>query len=832
MNQEIQPCEGSVAKYLVSKNKVSKKLTGKKASGSENRTSAPKRGTIAHSAETLKRAKQYATSGKILAAARTLMPLRKAGAINPEIGALVRSLASRIYARAISSYQRRRLPEAAELVRVLLLLTGPSMKRALDLQNEIRLAMGKQPAKKAVAREAVTKKTTAKKIPAKKAPKKSVRKKAVTRRSPEIQVPATKPTKQVVALSKILNRAGKDAAQIIIGSALPGDPEPPNKGSAGTLGRLKLPKLDLGALQIETHRLHLRTEGAEPTAPTAPRKGAKRKRQQSVTTPTTVQLGAERDSVVRRTPHMEFSTGEPLTPGTVFDVSIFADQQQARAGEESSDIVLNAPQDMSSFNLDVQLLTSSHFVLDEGTPSRRGRPQATSFAPQQIEIRRESPDSSRAQFSLRVLDADKLPDTQPTITALFRYQGRPSGQVTRHPAIAGLVVAAPNRRSSSSQMTGTFVDNTPPTVPPVPPSLRVQHDAIAADLTISIVELAQMDGCHFHLIADAPAFSEPWEGDWTLRRKTEDIVSGAMKVFTSAENSSASPIARIAALRGAGIEMFKATPAGFQEFFWRIMDSGKPLRSILIVSQEPYLPWEIMVPQRRRKGLPLETRAALGAEFAIGRWVTSQYDSPPQKIAISQTYIVAPQYPPERKLAKAEEEVQTVKDCFSPAEIITPALVVNIAGKLAPCDTTLLHFVCHGKSGFPQSIALEQDKEELSCWQLAALDDFTSSFSKARTFVFLNACEVGRTIPSLVGVGGFGNAFVDIGASGVIAPLWSVEDNIAHQVAENFYASVKKDPSTPFADILRGIRQNAYTGAAEDTWAAYCFYGDPLAHCV
>ena len=38
-----------------------------------------------------------------------------------------------------------------------------------------------------------------------------------------------------------------------------------------------------------------------------------------------------------------------------------------------------------------------------------------------------------------------------------------------------------------------------------------------------------------------------------------------------------------------------------------------------------------------------------------------------------------------------------------------------------------------------------------------------------------------------------------------------------------------KEPDTPFAEILRDIRAQAYSGNAEDTYAAYCFYGSPLA---
>ena len=73
-------------------------------------------------------------------------------------------------------------------------------------------------------------------------------------------------------------------------------------------------------------------------------------------------------------------------------------------------------------------------------------------------------------------------------------------------------------------------------------------------------------------------------------------------------------------------------------------------------------------------------------------------------------------------------------------------------------------------------------------------------------------------------------SFIDLGASAVIAPLWSVKDTIAHQIAEDFYNRVKAEPDTPFAEILRTIRAKAYASeTSEDTYAAYCFYGDPSA---
>jgi CHAT domain-containing protein len=141
----------------------------------------------------------------------------------------------------------------------------------------------------------------------------------------------------------------------------------------------------------------------------------------------------------------------------------------------------------------------------------------------------------------------------------------------------------------------------------------------------------------------------------------------------------------------------------------------------------------------------------------------------------------------------------------------------------------LLHFVCHGAAckvlGI-QSLYLESG--QFTSLQLKGIER-----SKRLTypFVFLNACEVGRLIPTLAGVGGFASEFIDRGAMGVVAPLWSVKDGCAHEVAIAFYDRIRTMPPLSFAEIIRQIRSRAYSGptAGEDTYAAYCFYGDPLA---
>jgi hypothetical protein len=299
-----------------------------------------------------------------------------------------------------------------------------------------------------------------------------------------------------------------------------------------------------------------------------------------------------------------------------------------------------------------------------------------------------------------------------------------------------------------------------------------------------------------------------------------------MDVFVQSDETATGTTGRIAALTGAGISMFEATPSRFQELFWRFVDTNP--KTILVISEEPYIPWELMVPTRWSRGTR-EQRDPLGVEFSIGRWQHRQYIAPPQKMAFKLTYVVAPRYSSERRLRHAEREAKLVARSFPPSRRIDPANVTTLDQSVGERDVTLLHFVCHGADKSPQTIYMDHERDNLNSLQVKALKGFVRTFPRARTFVFLNACEAGRPTPALVGIGGLANEFLAIGAGGIIAPLWSVADDVAFEVATEFYEAILRSPRRPFAAIFRDIRRKAYSGKAEDTWAAYCFYGDPNA---
>jgi hypothetical protein len=511
---------------------------------------------------------------------------------------------------------------------------------------------------------------------------------------------------------------------------------------------------------------------------------------------------------LRRTPHLELSRQEPIPPESSFTVEVYADQQAALPGEESTEVEVELPPGVERLPLRVTLLASSHFRV-EGEAVRP------------LTLERDRPDTERVAFTLAVRSADELrallaDPASPRagrITALFEHEGRPCGKVSRSVA---LDVALPGAGASA-----------PPAEPATPqPRLAVEVGAQPPDLLVRVIDEAR-DGRQFLCRVSTPLLPEGEVESrfvpWNLPQVTRQIVRDYMDDFVS---KSATPRIRRAALVAAGRKMFNASPKNFKALFWKLVDAGKPPRSIAIVSDEPYIPWELMVPYRAG-----EERKPLGVEFMVGRWTTEEGTAGQQAIRISDSLVVAPSYTGSRKLAHAEPEAALVTGKF-PGSRVQPADLDTIDTTLKGSQVTLLHFTCHGaeSDGDSQVIDLDAGGKLESGW-VGGLEGFKALFGRRGTLVFLNACDVGRSTPALVGIGGFASEFIQLGAVAVIAPMWSVRDSLAHEIAVKVYDGITADPPRPFAEIFQEIRREAYEGAeAEDTYAAYCFYGDPLAH--
>jgi hypothetical protein len=104
----------------------------------------------------------------------------------------------------------------------------------------------------------------------------------------------------------------------------------------------------------------------------------------------------------------------------------------------------------------------------------------------------------------------------------------------------------------------------------------------------------------------------------------------------------------------------------------------------------------------------------------------------------------------------------------------------------------------------------------------------------AKSFILMNACQVGVGGEELGQYAGFAGYAIAAGFSGFMGPLWSVNDEVAKRIAVDFYRrcfGTDGTASRPAGDVLADMR-NQYLSEPDpqkrqSTWVAYVHYGHP-----
>jgi hypothetical protein len=500
---------------------------------------------------------------------------------------------------------------------------------------------------------------------------------------------------------------------------------------------------------------------------------------------------------VEATPQMEIR--KELAPSKSYRLGVFVDQGPAAEDADVAPVKVEVSKDMPEFSLDVWLDCSSHFKLDEV-----GDPPC-------LKVNTETGVSNELGFTLNVIASS---DHSPMfVSAFFRYNERPSGKITRFLESAGSSLRwkkfSPPKHSEGE----VILPNADAAA-----SVVVETHSIPADIRVEVLKTALNNGKEFTLKCYTP--QGKWEGAWNLPLVSRDLVNEYMKTFMANKGE-----ARIASLKGAGEKFWDALPKNpdgtdaLRNLLWDALEKGA--RTMSVISEEPYIPWELIVPYRDLR----KPRQPLGIELQLGRWITGNYQSARQKVSLKSGYIICPKT---SGLTSAAQEVTflttQLEPKFDPIDEVLFATFTGVNKGLAGGPRNVIHFICHGKSAALQTLQLDTP-DTLDCSQVRTLDGFLAAF-EGGPLAFLNACEVGGLVLELDGVGGFANSFIEMGASAVIAPLWAVQDAIALDVTQTFYPQALQ--GVPFAQIMKQIRTKAYTQAI-DSYAAYCFYGDPLA---
>ena len=244
-----------------------------------------------------------------------------------------------------------------------------------------------------------------------------------------------------------------------------------------------------------------------------------------------------------------------------------------------------------------------------------------------------------------------------------------------------------------------------------------------------------------------------------------------------------------------------------------------------LLSQEPYVPWELAMlePPIRDDAPPF-----LGAQVELGRWVLGQRRPPlpaPTGVEVRALVVVGGDYDgvAAARLVEADAELAALVDRYAATgvEAFAEDILECLAGA-PPAD--VLHFAVHGMydtAGVREGLVLS-DGSLLDPMLVKGVD------LHGAPFVFLNACQVGSSNELLGDYSGVAEAFLFAGASGVVAPLWKVDDRLARELALTFYEAVLDGADRPAAALrVARSRFGADGEPPSATPLAYQFYGHP-----
>jgi hypothetical protein len=279
--------------------------------------------------------------------------------------------------------------------------------------------------------------------------------------------------------------------------------------------------------------------------------------------------------------------------------------------------------------------------------------------------------------------------------------------------------------------------------------------------------------------------------------------------------------------------------------FWSMLSEvasrvrDRPL-TLQLSSAEPYIPWELALLET-----PLDpTRPAfLGAQVNMGRWILGDSKiaaSPRSYVSVKAMAVMAGMYNPAsglRPLPMAQQEAQDLETAYADLPVIrldcTPPDLKALLDATLVRNTEniggvqLVHFAGHGEVDptRPGDAALFLSNGQPISPKFLR---FSMLGKQHAPFIFLNACMVGTGGQYLGDAGGFPGNSLAGGFAGLVAPLWAVNDTVAHSVAIDFYRQLFAAGNTStVSQLMREVRAQYKSAAPVPSYLAYVFYGNP-----
>jgi CHAT domain-containing protein len=173
--------------------------------------------------------------------------------------------------------------------------------------------------------------------------------------------------------------------------------------------------------------------------------------------------------------------------------------------------------------------------------------------------------------------------------------------------------------------------------------------------------------------------------------------------------------------------------------------------------------------------------------------------------------------------------VQDSRPASSVRTLIRCAATPSALKDAADADGALLHIATHGRidSHRPRlsALALTPDASAQGNAAFSLLDILNLKLHSR--LVVLSACDTsrGRLLPG-EGVLGLAQAFLQAGASSVVASFWRVEDEATADFMKKFYEHLISD-RLPASAALRRAQLDQASADGTYSWAAFSLYGSP-----
>lgn len=518
-------------------------------------------------------------------------------------------------------------------------------------------------------------------------------------------------------------------------------------------------------------------------------------------------VAAEETSVVSYTSHVDFPAQVKERSSRALIV------QLARRVEETDE----RPEDLS-----LEFQSTEDAKLIEVVLTAPGFEEPFQPARRAIRVWRDR-EAEPAIFWLRARDSlGKTP-----LTVDFYHAGRMLGSVTYESEI---VQEASKSTEKAQRISEVNQLDSPPVNPPPP-----------ADLTLRITKDDQTNTLSFALHASNPelGYDQRDMGQIPLNANPrrfltdtfEQLSRMARQAMRNVETlSEADSAVEEKELIRIGEYLFeKLFPEPLRDEYWRLKELREAglVRSLLIISDEPWIPWELIKPYKYDEAADTELRDDfLAVAFQLCRWLAGR--GLLAKLTVHAASVVIP----ELDLAYVQRE----KEYFDALK--QRGLQVNeplrsrdeVLDAARDGSFQVLHLAAHGNFNpdkAEQSPLVLQDQQEL--WPSDLSGSQARALRKERPLVFLNACHSGQVEFSLTGLGGWAEQMVNsVGVGAFVGSLWEVNDLLAAEFATYFYDQLISGAplSVAFSAARHHIRQRQ---PANPTWLAYTLYGDPNA---